>query len=119
MFALEQKCSISQEWVGDCFSLRQHRRRTGLRDFLWALSSDGGPSQGSRVWRWIDCAATLPAVPSVLDDFYAFLQEHRHCGELESGVTDDRVWMECDCGARITEPPRRSETESGGRPLQQ
>jgi hypothetical protein len=28
-------------------------------------------------------------------------QEHRRCGELDGGVEGDRVWMTCDCGARI------------------
>jgi hypothetical protein len=27
----------------------------------------------------------------LLDALDAFLQEHRRCGELDSGVTDDRV----------------------------
>ena len=31
----------------------------------------------------------------------AFLQEHRHCGELDAGVEDLRVWMTCDCGAGL------------------
>ena len=29
----------------------------------------------------------------------AFIQEHGRCGELASGVEDDRVWMTCSCGA--------------------
>ena len=29
----------------------------------------------------------------------AFIQERGRCGELESGVEDDRVWMTCSCGA--------------------
>ena len=36
------------------------------------------------------------------DDLKAFFQEHRRCGELESGVEDRRVWMTCDCGAVLT-----------------
>jgi hypothetical protein len=34
----------------------------------------------------------------VLDAFYL---EHRRCGDLESGVEGDRVWMTCTCGAVI------------------
>ena len=30
-----------------------------------------------------------------------FLQEHRRCGELEGGFGGSRVWMACDCHARI------------------
>ena len=31
----------------------------------------------------------------------AFFQQHRRCGELESGIDDRWVWMVCDCGAQI------------------
>ena len=31
----------------------------------------------------------------------AFYLGHRRCGELESAVEDDRVWMTCLCGAVI------------------
>lgn len=36
---------------------------------------------------------------TLLDDLDAFLQEHRRCGELESGVERTAVWMTCDRGA--------------------
>jgi hypothetical protein len=39
----------------------------------------------------------MPELPA-LD---AFFQEHRRCGELNSGVEDERVWMTCECGAEI------------------
>jgi hypothetical protein len=29
----------------------------------------------------------------------AFFQEHRRCGDLESGLEGDHVWMSCSCGA--------------------
>jgi len=29
----------------------------------------------------------------------AFLEEHRHCGDLDGGVQDERVLMLCECGA--------------------
>jgi hypothetical protein len=38
----------------------------------------------------------------LLRDLYAFFQEHRRCGDLDTGVEGDRVWMTCTCGARIT-----------------
>jgi len=38
---------------------------------------------------------------TVLADLHAFLQEHRYCGELESGLEGDFVWMRCTCGAVI------------------
>jgi hypothetical protein len=31
----------------------------------------------------------------------AFIREHEYCGELDTGLDDDRVWMTCTCGARI------------------
>jgi len=37
----------------------------------------------------------------------AFILEHESCGELDSAVEDDRVWMTCTCGAvfnRALEP---------------
>jgi len=38
---------------------------------------------------------------TLLDDLDAFLQEHRRCGALDSDVEDGRVWMTCECGARL------------------
>jgi hypothetical protein len=40
---------------------------------------------------------------SLLTDLDAFFTEHRACGDLDGGVTEDsaRVWMACSCGARI------------------
>src|SRR5678816_4539054 len=51
-----------------------------------------------------------PAV-TLLADLDAFFQEHRRCGDLDSAVEDDRVWMSCTCGAvisRTLEPASRS-----------
>jgi hypothetical protein len=31
----------------------------------------------------------------------AFIREQEYCGELDTGLEDDRVWMTCTCGARI------------------
>jgi len=31
----------------------------------------------------------------------AFIREYEYCGELDTGVEDDRVWMTCTCGAVI------------------
>jgi hypothetical protein len=39
---------------------------------------------------------------SLLADLDAFLQEHRRCGDLDSAVEGDRVWMTCTCGAVIS-----------------
>ena len=41
---------------------------------------------------------------TLFDALYAFFQEHRRCGELDSEVEDDHGWMTCTCGAVITEP---------------
>jgi hypothetical protein len=34
----------------------------------------------------------------------AFIREHEYCGELDSGVEDDRVWMTLTFGAVIVRP---------------
>jgi hypothetical protein len=38
---------------------------------------------------------------TLLTALYAFYQEHERCGELDSAVEDDRVWLTCTCGAVI------------------
>jgi hypothetical protein len=43
----------------------------------------------------------------ILEALDAFLQEHRRCGLLDAGVTENYVWMICDCGARLSHPTRR------------
>jgi hypothetical protein len=43
-----------------------------------------------------------------------FIREHEYCGELDTGLENDRVWMACTFGARIVRmlepipPPRCS-----------
>jgi hypothetical protein len=53
-------------------------------------------------------------MPALLAALIAFLQEHRRCGDLESGLDADRVWMSCECGATITHPLRPSEPSPAG-----
>jgi hypothetical protein len=36
---------------------------------------------------------------TLFDALWAFYQEHERCGELNTGVEGDRVWMPCTCGA--------------------
>ncbi len=43
----------------------------------------------------------------------AFIREHGYCGELDTGLEDDRVWMTCMCGASIS----RSLVDSAAAPL--
>lgn len=38
-----------------------------------------------------------------------FIREHEYCGELDTGVEDDRVWMTCTCGAAINRSDRPGE----------
>jgi hypothetical protein len=38
---------------------------------------------------------------TLLDDLDAFLQEHRRCGELDTGVEPTAVWITCSCGAAL------------------
>jgi hypothetical protein len=35
----------------------------------------------------------------LFDDLDPFYLEHRRCGELDSGVERQRMWMTCECGA--------------------
>jgi hypothetical protein len=36
-------------------------------------------------------------------DLESFHREHRGCGRpLDGGVEDDRIWIACSCGARIS-----------------
>jgi hypothetical protein len=37
----------------------------------------------------------------LLTELDAFYLEHSRCGELTAGVADGRVWMLCECTARI------------------
>jgi hypothetical protein len=43
----------------------------------------------------------MTAALAVLLDLEAFIQVHLYCGELDSDVENDRVWMTCTCGAEI------------------
>jgi hypothetical protein len=50
------------------------------------------------------------AMLRLLNHLVSFLQEHRRCGGLESGIDDRWVWIVCECGARIVQPiPRLSD----------
>jgi proteasome lid subunit RPN8/RPN11 len=39
----------------------------------------------------------------------AFIREHEYCGELDTGLEGDRVWMRCTCGAVIVRTPEPSQ----------
>ena len=39
----------------------------------------------------------------------AFILEHEYCGELDTGVEGDRVWMTCTCGAVINRNADRTD----------
>jgi len=50
---------------------------------------------------------------TLLADLDAFYQEHERCGDLDSGLEGDRVWMACSaCGATMSrglEPAEESQ----------
>ncbi len=48
----------------------------------------------------------------LLRDLEAFIGEHRRCGELDTGVEGERVWMTCTCGARMVRDILRKCRES-------
>jgi hypothetical protein len=35
-------------------------------------------------------------------DLDAFYLEHEYCGDQDSGLDGDRVWMACTCGAMMS-----------------
>ena len=41
---------------------------------------------------------------SLLTELDAFYMEHRLCGELEAGVDEPVVWIDCEC-VRADRPP--------------
>jgi hypothetical protein len=43
-------------------------------------------------------------MPTIYDALEAFLQEHRRCGDLDTGVDGERVWATCSCGASLVQP---------------
>jgi hypothetical protein len=36
---------------------------------------------------------------TLFDALWACYLEHEYCGELDTGLDGDRVWMTCTCGA--------------------
>jgi len=47
----------------------------------------------------------------------AFIHEHKYCGEFDTGLEGDRVWMTCTCGAvivRALEPAARDSAVGNG-----
>ena len=45
---------------------------------------------------------------SVLGAFVAFVDEHKHCRDLEGGIDNGLVWLACSCGARIVHPAKET-----------
>ncbi len=58
----------------------------------------------------------------IAGDLEAFLQEHRRCGDLRSGIhealdPDPIIWMDCSCGgyiAKLVTHPLDSRDRKGG-----
>jgi len=50
---------------------------------------------------------------ALIRDLDAFYLEHRRCGELDTDVEGERVWMACACGALLVRDVG-SPTEAGG-----
>jgi len=38
------------------------------------------------------------------DETLAFVAEHQRCGELDGGVDNGYVWLQCSCGGLIVQP---------------
>jgi len=43
----------------------------------------------------------MPAVPNAL---VAFVAEHQRCGDLDGGLDNGYVWLQCSCGGLIMHP---------------
>jgi hypothetical protein len=37
----------------------------------------------------------------------AFIDEHKRCGDIDSGSDSGCIWLQCSCGGLIMQPPRR------------
>lgn len=42
----------------------------------------------------------------VLGAFVAFVDDDKRCGDLEGGLDNGHVWLECSCGAPILQPAK-------------
>ena len=38
--------------------------------------------------------------------FGAFVDDHKRCGDLDGGIDNGQVWLECSCGAQIVHPAK-------------
>lgn len=57
------------------------------------------PSYDHALWAlrtWLDSWRV-----TLLADLHAFYLRHQYCGDLDSAVESDRVWITCTGGARI------------------
>ncbi len=52
----------------------------------------------------------------VLGAFVAF-DDHKRCGDLDGGLDNSYVWLECSCGAQIVHPaaPPPADAEANSR----
>jgi hypothetical protein len=55
----------------------------------------------------------LPAV-TLLTELDAFFTDHRLCGDLDSGVEGDVVWIACECGASMVRRADEDERATAG-----
>jgi hypothetical protein len=48
----------------------------------------------------------------VLGTFVAFVDDHKRCGDLDSGLDNGHVCLECSRGAQLSHPARSTGAES-------
>jgi hypothetical protein len=53
-------------------------------------------------------------MPELLAALIAFVAEHRRCGDLDGGLKDGIVRIECSCGAELIRPAQGTEAGPGG-----
>ena len=82
------------------------------RGTLYSRVADSSRRRGFETLTRTVARSSVQAV-ALLDALYAFYQEHERCGDLDSGLEGDRVWMACSaCGATMSrglEPAEESQ----------
>ena len=72
----------------------QHQRASGhcWRSPTWHGNFQDSCADGG-------CARPMNTQDTLAATLAAFIREHEYCGELDTGLEDDRVWLTCTCGA--------------------
>jgi hypothetical protein len=50
-----------------------------------------------------ELVVNVKTAKTLFDALQAFFQEHQYCGDVDTGVEGDYVWMTCTCGAVVSQ----------------